>query len=138
MKPKCTVVTLLCIIFAASLVSAQRNFQIEAGQSTQSQPTQGERWALLVGIDTYDDPTISRLNYCVADVKGFYEALIDPSLGRFKRDNVYLMTGVGTGRNRPTNTNVIVRLEKLTELVKPEDTFVFYFSGHGMTRDGKP
>ena len=138
MKSKYTTCLLLSVVLLVTAVYAQREFRVGQGSDAQNDENRGKQWALLVGIDAYDDPTISQLRYCVADVKAFYGALTDPSLGGFDKDQVYLMTGNDTGRTRPSNTNVIVRLEKLAELVKPEDTFVFYFSGHGMTREEKP
>jgi len=36
----------------------------------------------------------------------------------------------------PTNINVVKRLGILAKQVQPQDTFVFYFSGHGIVNDG--
>ena len=96
----------------------------------------GKKWALLIGIDTYDSKKISPLRYCVADVNAFKAALTEPAIGGFDPSHVFLMTDKNAGESRPTDTNVLFRLEQLAELVRPEDTFVFYFSGHGMTREG--
>ena len=37
---------------------------------------------------------------------------------------------------KPTNINIVKRLGILAQQVKPEDTFIFYFSGHGIVNDG--
>ena len=37
---------------------------------------------------------------------------------------------------KPTNINIVKRLGILAQQVKPEDTLVFYFSGHGIVNDG--
>ena len=137
-KTRWTVLTTLCCILLVPLVLAQRDMLIEQTPETQANEKQGKRWALLIGIDQYDSEAISPLRYCVADVSAFNELLIDPATGAFDPNQVYLMTNKDKGTDRPTNTNVIFRLEKMVELVKPEDTFLFYFAGHGMTRDGKP
>ncbi len=94
----------------------------------------GEKWALLVGINDYEDKRIVDLDYANADVTAFRNVLIDPNVGGFSKAHVYLMTDKNTGDLRPTHTNVLFRLGKLAELIKPEDTFIFYFSGHGLTR----
>ena len=47
-----------------------------------------DKWALLVGINNYD---ISPLRYCVADVEAFRETLVDPNIGGFDADKVFLM-----------------------------------------------
>jgi len=42
-----------------------------------------------------------------------------------------------SGRKEPTNINVIRDLDLLSKRVKPEDTFLFYFAGHGITKGEK-
>ncbi len=93
-----------------------------------------EKYALLVGINDYQGD-ISPLRYCVSDVEAFGQALIETA--GFKSDNVYLMTSQMTGRQQPTHVNVVRQLSLLSERVKPEDTFIFYFSGHGITKAGQ-
>lgn len=96
-----------------------------------------DTWALLVGIDNYADPGISDLNFTTGDVIGFHDVLIDPEVCAVKEENVYLMTNAAEGDSLPTHTNVLFRLENLTKRVKPDDRFIFYFSGHSMLRDGE-
>ena len=93
-----------------------------------------DKWALLVGINNYD---ISPLRYCVADVEAFRKTLIDPDIGGFDSGKVYLMTDKNIGLFEPTLVNIIRVLGALAGMVKPEDTFVFYFSGHGVTLNGR-
>ncbi|MCZ6677145.1 MAG: caspase family protein, partial [Candidatus Poribacteria bacterium] len=138
MKPKPTRLSVLLTVFLVTVAFAQREFRVESRPDGQRPENPGQQWALLVGIDRYDSERISPLRYCVADVSAFKQMLVDPAVGGFAPNQVYLMTNRDTGTTRPTNTNVIFRLKKIVEQVKPEDTFVFYFSGHGMTRDGKP
>ena len=91
-----------------------------------------DKWALLVGINNYD---ISPLRYCVADVEAFRKILVDPNIGGFDTNKVYLMTDKNIGIFEPTQVNAIRVLGALADMVNPEDTFVFHFSGHGMTRN---
>ena len=91
-----------------------------------------DKWALLVGINNYD---ISPLRYCVADVEAFRKILVDPNIGGFDTNKVYLMTDKNIGIFEPTQVNAIRVLGALADMVIPEDTFVFHFSGHGMTRN---
>lgn len=96
-------------------------------------PGGGTRWALLVGIDQYEDPDISKLDFAVADVKAVAADLVS-RLG-YPPDNVKVMTSdVAGGLDRPTNVNVAKRLEYLAQKIGPNDTFLFYFSGHGYQR----
>ena len=48
-----------------------------------------EKWALLVGIDNYQND-IGDLKYCVADVEAFRQELIETA--GFKPEKVFLMT----------------------------------------------
>ena len=50
-------------------------------------PLTAEKWALLVGINSYPSD-ISNLEYCVADVQAFRQALV--SVAGFKEDKIYL------------------------------------------------
>ena len=96
-------------------------------------PLRAEKYALLVGINDYPDE-ISSLKYCVADVEAFSQALVE--VAGFAEKNVYLMTSRMSGRKEPTHVNVIRQLSLLSGRVKAEDTFIFYFSGHGITKPG--
>lgn len=104
--------------------------------SAQSQTrSAGNKWALLVGIDEYEHD-ITPLAFAVADVKAVSQALVT-RLG-FAADNVKVMTSdVSGGIDRPTRLNVIRRLNGMANLIKPQDTFFFYFSGHGFQKDNK-
>ena len=95
-------------------------------------PSWAEKWALLVGINDYPND-ISPLRYCVADVEAFRQALIN--VAGFKEDKIFLMTDQMRGQMEPTNINVIKRLGILSKQIKADDTFVFYFSGHGIVND---
>ena len=96
---------------------------------------QAEKWAILVGIDDYANPDISDLKCAVADVTVFKKTLVE--VGEFKDDNIFLMTDKSIGEKRPTNTNILFSVESLARQMKLQDTFIFYFSGHGIMRDGK-
>ena len=54
-------------------------------------PLRAEKWALLVGINGYQN-NISPLRFCLSDVNALRQVLIDPQIGAFKADNVWLMT----------------------------------------------
>lgn len=112
-------------------------FIIIIGAAIVISPAFADTWALLVGIDDYQDDGITDLSFTVHDVTGFRDVLVDPAVCAVPRDNVYLMTNDSNGSSLPTHTNVLFRLENLTRRIKPEDTFIFYFSGHGMVRDGE-
>lgn len=93
----------------------------------------GTKWALLVGIEAYENPQITPLKYTLNDVKVLADTLV--GVAGFPKENVIVMTSDMKGTDKyPTNLNVLGMLETLAEKVQPEDTFLFYFSGHGYIR----
>ena len=97
-------------------------------------PLAAEKYALLVGIDDYQGD-ISPLRYCVADVEAFAQALVETA--GFNPANVYLMTSQMRGSKEPSDLKVIKRLSILSQRLQPDDTFVFYFAGHGISKEGQ-
>lgn len=87
-----------------------------------------EKWALLIGINKYDDPEIRPLKYSVADVTEVYKVLVDPERGGFKSDNVKLLTD-GT-EEQPTSVNIMNYLGWLQDAAE-DDIVLIYYSGHG-------
>ena len=101
---------------------------------TLSTPAHAAKWALLVGVNEYENPDITPLRYAVGDVKAVAQDL--SSRVGFPSANVVVMTSDAQGNASPTNVNVLKRLDFLSRHVKPGDTFLFYFSGHGFIRGG--
>jgi len=96
-----------------------------------------EKWAILIGVDTYDDPGIGKLKYTVNDAEALHKALT-AAPGGFSADNVILMTPRVENRlHHPTRNNIIAMLSSWLSLTEPEDTVLVYFSGHGMEHDGR-
>jgi sulfatase modifying factor 1 len=105
---------------------------------TLSAGAQGKKWAMLIGIEEYDRAEISHLDFAVNDVNAIARVL-QQNLG-YEAANVRTMTSAikdANDANRPTNDNVIATLERLAKSVGPDDTFLFYFTGHGFNKDGQ-
>ncbi|HWA83968.1 MAG TPA: caspase family protein, partial [Fimbriimonadaceae bacterium] len=93
----------------------------------------GQRYALLVGVDEYDQANfIHALGAAGADAEDLGKALAE--VGGFPKDNVRILTS--HSGNKPTNTNILFELEQLGRNVKPGDTVFFFFSGHGVELGG--
>lgn len=92
------------------------------------------RWALLVGVNSYNDPNFSRLNFCVDDVLALEE--------RLKALNytvVCLHDRLGYGNSRfPTRDNVEAELIQLCQMVEPDDLLLVHFACHGKLFNGIP
>lgn len=93
-----------------------------------------EKWAVMVGVNDYQSKSITSLQYAVADVQAVAEALKKQGV---PQKNLFLLTDNGKARDLATGSNIIWRLEWLAKKVQPEDTVIFYFSGHGMERNGE-
>ena len=94
----------------------------------------GKSIALLVGVEEYENPDIARLRFAVKDVTAI-GSILEKSLGY---SNVRILTSeTRDSRLRPTNINIIKALDVVATEVGPNDTFLFYFSGHGFSKEGQ-
>jgi len=126
MKRRSALVVLL-IVTAVSCAA-----RAEDGPS-EERPT-GERWALLVGINSYQ--AAGELEFCREDAQTLGEVLVE--CGGFEPNRVVVLTdGAGHPENWPTRGNIRRRIDQFAKLSRPEDTVVIFFSGHGITADGK-
>ncbi|WP_229908239.1 caspase family protein [Comamonas sp. JC664] len=94
---------------------------------------EGERHALLIGIDQYDDDSWNDLRYPGKDAEDLARVLADPRRGGFR--SVTVLT-------RPEQTTRAGVLEALRALEarawNPRDVVVVYVSGHGtLARDAR-
>ena len=83
--------------------------------------------AVIIGINTYQDPKIQDLRYACADAQGVYDVLTDPELGRFSPENVtLLLDGEATRRNISTEIGT-----KMRRRAGEKDLVYVYYAGHG-------
>lgn len=93
------------------------------------------RWALLIGVNKYENAAIKSLKYSVADVTAIYHVLVDPKRGGFDEAQVYLLTD--ETKNKPIRKNILESLRFLENALGVDDTVLIYFSGHGVEENGK-
>ncbi len=91
-----------------------------------------ERWALLVGADHYQDPSVPTLKYCVNDVLALECALKE--LGY----TVVAMHDAADGQWQPRRNNVEAKLALLCQAVQPDDLLLVHFACHGHLVEGAP
>jgi len=89
-----------------------------------------KKHALIIGVNSYDDPEIGNLDFASRDA----EAVADILSGQCKFDNISLLGP--TGSKLPSNGNIVDALRTMSFEVSKEDLFLFYFSGHGLHTDG--
>ncbi len=88
----------------------------------------GNRYAVIVGIDSYKDQNIPGLKCAGNDAKAIYEFLTNPAQGAIPEKNVSLLI------NEEANLmNIRSKLGGtfLPRLCQPNDTVIIYWSGHG-------
>lgn len=98
-------------------------------------PPLENKWALIVGINNYDSDQINPLKYAVADAKAIYDILTDEKRRGFPKAQTFLITD--ETEKKPTRNNILEQLKAILDNVEPDDTVLFYFSGHGIEEDKK-
>jgi len=83
--------------------------------------------AVIVGINSYQDPGIPDLQCARADAEAMHAVLTDPELGRFHPDNVALLLDEQATRQEVVSAIAV----DLPKKASPDDTVVVYFAGHG-------
>jgi tetratricopeptide (TPR) repeat protein len=100
-------------------------------------PQRGEKYALLVGVKTYDANELRGLRYAEADIVDLAGVL---RRGGYKADNVVVMTGATGAENLrflPTADRIRKELKLLTQDCKPDDSVIVALDGQGIQfRDG--
>lgn len=91
-------------------------------------PNQGNRWALLIGINNYS--RAAKLHCCVHDVEKLYAALVDTG---YDPSRIKVLTDKeGTPQDRlPTLGNIRFALTTFLRAADSDDTVLVAFSGHG-------
>ncbi len=88
------------------------------------------KWALLIGIDQYE--RAAPLRFARADARGFADVL--RQVYGFPAGHVTALVDGPNSREYVTSSGIIAALEAMAGQVKEEDTFLFYFAGHGIVR----
>ncbi|HBE17142.1 MAG TPA: hypothetical protein DEG17_23810 [Cyanobacteria bacterium UBA11149] len=84
-------------------------------------------WMVLVGVNHYQDSQIPDLRYCANDCKELAAVLKVASQEFQETEIIPLYDG---GEKSPELSEIMTSIQQFG-LAKPEDTVLFYFSGHG-------
>jgi hypothetical protein len=93
----------------------------------------GSRWALLVGVNQYVDPTFPDLKFCVDDVLA-----LDRMLESQGYTVIAMHDAVAKPYLIPSRDNVEAELARLCEVAEPDDLLWVHFACHGRLVDGRP
>lgn len=91
---------------------------------TQLPLVRGVRRAIVIGIDTYDDPAFPDLAYAARDAQELASVLADPQHGGFASVEL-VVAGDLSARA------IVQRLSRWRATLGPHDLGVVFFSGHG-------
>ncbi|MCP4396517.1 MAG: hypothetical protein GY801_04265 [bacterium] len=84
-------------------------------------------YAVIIGIDEYQDKRIPPLQYTVNDAQRFYDILTDPLHRGVKEEQIKLLLG-----QEATYGNIKKAIGTwLKKQAEEEDTVIIYYSGHG-------
>ncbi len=90
--------------------------------------SQPNRWAVIIGVGSYESPNVAKLRYTVRDAEVLYEVLTGPA--GFKKEHVLLLTD--KTEKKPTLRNIKWALGTfLARSAKKDDTVFMFFAGHG-------
>lgn len=83
----------------------------------------GKYYALIIGINDYDDPNINSLDKPIRDAEMFYNAIT--TRYTFDNENVRIL------RNAKY-AEIVAALDFFAKKIKPEDNFLIFYAGHGI------
>ncbi|MCB1176015.1 MAG: caspase family protein [Leptospiraceae bacterium] len=125
----------LLLIFSLGALSAD-SIQKKKGILLQADdPDDMKRWAIVIGVNDYNDNSISKLTKARNDAKILGEIL--KSNGEF--EDVFVMTDDISAKDThyPTKRNIEAKVEKILSDAGPDDLVLFFFSGHGSSSEEK-
>jgi uncharacterized caspase-like protein len=103
--------------------------------SVNTLPVGTKRWALLIGVDRYDDSNITPLRGAANDAHALRETLV--KYAGFPAEQVVVLSTAEPAERQPTRTNVLKRLSNLAGLVPKDGLLLISFAGHGIDRQGR-
>lgn len=112
------IITLCIVAYLSSFIEARQ---------------EGRRWAVVVGIDKYNNEEVIPLRCAANDAREFARTLRE-SAG-FNPDDIFLLTSDDKGNRSPERGYVVQWISHIQKYAGPDDTFIFFFSGHGIDID---
>jgi uncharacterized caspase-like protein len=124
------VIALTAIDGAGAANQAVRTVHREAARPAgpaAARPSTGERWAIVIGIDQYQDLSVSTLRYAAADAEAIFRFLT--TKGGVKPTSARLLVNQqATQRNLRQVLGDFLRQRALRD-----DEVIIYYAGHGTT-----
>jgi hypothetical protein len=126
---------LLLLFLPAQAQTSKRELRVPTKEPVKAIPVSAKRWALVVGVDQYNDSQIAKLDGASNDATMLANALID--YAGFPKDQVLLLTSAQPIDSQPSRGNILRRLANLDGIVPEDGLLLFAFAGHGIERGGR-
>jgi uncharacterized caspase-like protein len=92
------------------------------------EPEEPHLYILAVGIDQYADSNVN-LKYAVKDAKDLEDKIKAQSATLYKPQNIHYSL---LADQESTKTNITGKLNDLSKIIKPQDSFILFVAGHGV------
>jgi len=102
---------------------------VKSGTETGKQSNIAQLWAVLIGVNDYQDSSLTSLQYSAADCQELGKALKEATQAFQKRE---LLVHNDYAVDPPTAAAVRGSLKRIARDASANDKIVFYFSGHGV------
>lgn len=117
-----------CTLLATSLALGGSCPCAAAPKSIDVMPAEAERYALLIGVEKYQDKSVGSLEGPSKDVAELKTAL---RMAGFPEDNIIVLASDSPAELQPTHNNIVKHLTGLKTWVPTGGLLVVAFSGHG-------
>ncbi|MEW6732391.1 MAG: caspase family protein, partial [Acidobacteriota bacterium] len=121
--------------YAQSSASNDRNLTLQKSEEVKALPSESKRYALIIGIDQYQDTQIAPLTGAANDARLLADALINHA--GFPQNQVMLLASDQPLERQPTRGNILRRLANLIGVLPKDGMLLVSFAGHGMERGGQ-
>ena len=125
-------IILVLLLVCLPLLAQDKGMKIKARYQNE---LGGHKWAVIIGINNYQDDRIGDLRYAVNDAVAISGLLTDQWIGDFEQKKVKLLTD--TSPQKPTRENILTALNAIEKVASEKDTIFISFSGHGIEADGE-
>lgn len=98
-------------------------------------PAKSKRFALVIGVDEYQDTQINRLSGATNGAKSLADALV--RYAGFPQDQVILLASDQPPERHPTRGNILQYLSNMRGSVPEDGLLLVSFAGHGIERGGR-
>jgi len=120
----------ILVLFIPILLEAQQfegfSNSIDINLNDGEVVTRGKYYALLIGVNDYQDPQLNDLDEPINDVMAMSEILANNYT--FENQNIQIL-------KNPTREDMIVALDKLSMEITDKDNLLVFYAGHGFYND---